>query len=155
MGVCGDLSGHTLRHSETLLVGPARFPVLQPLASGKILSRTVLVLSSRRTDCPVANTGPQWQCLTILSVSQVGIDVVPFQQPLYHLRMPISGRPQSRCLTIFVVSCVGVNVILFQQCLDHCLMTIASSPQVPRSARFGISYVGADLVSVCNSPGLR
>ena len=47
VGICGGLRGsagiylaHTLRHSETFLVGPARFPVLQPLAPGKILSRT-------------------------------------------------------------------------------------------------------------------
>ena len=43
-GDCRDLQGsiwpHTPRHSETFLVGPARFPVLQPLAPGKILSRT-------------------------------------------------------------------------------------------------------------------
>ena len=44
---CGGLRGtagiylvHTLRHSETFLVGPAGFPVLYPLAMGKILSWT-------------------------------------------------------------------------------------------------------------------
>jgi len=44
VGICGDLWGsvwpHTLRHSETLLWGPASSPVLRPLAPGKILSRT-------------------------------------------------------------------------------------------------------------------
>ena len=43
-GICGDLWGslwpHTLRHSAIWLWGPASSPVLQPLAPGKILSRT-------------------------------------------------------------------------------------------------------------------
>ena len=44
VGTCGDLQGsvwpHTLRHSAIWLWGPASSPVLQPLAPGKILSRT-------------------------------------------------------------------------------------------------------------------
>ena len=44
VGICRDLQGsvwlHTLRHSAIWLWGPASSPVLQPLAQGKILSRT-------------------------------------------------------------------------------------------------------------------
>ena len=44
VGICGDLQGsvwpHTLRHSAIWLWGLASSPVLQPLAPGKILSRT-------------------------------------------------------------------------------------------------------------------
>ena len=44
VGICRDLQGsvwlHTLRHSAIWLWGPASSPVLQPLAPGKIISRT-------------------------------------------------------------------------------------------------------------------
>ena len=44
VGICGDLQRsvwlHTLRHSAIWLWGPASSPVLQPLALGKIPSRT-------------------------------------------------------------------------------------------------------------------